>query len=118
MRGKVLRWGLGAVLLWVFWQLILSPGGLLQQRRLRERNEILQGALDSLRQVLVEREAEIVRLQHDTAYMEQIARTRLGLSRPGETVFRFVVKDSAASSIKQAANGAADTTGTSTASPR
>jgi cell division protein FtsB len=90
MRGKVLRWFAGVILIWVFWQMILAPGGLLQQHALAERNRELQGSLDSLRQMVREREVEISRLEHDTAYIEYIARTRLGMSRPEERVFRFV----------------------------
>ncbi len=110
MRGKVLRWLAGVILVWVFWQMILAPGGLLQQHALAERNRELQGSLDSLRQMVREREVEISRLEHDTAYIEYIARTRLGMSRPEERVFRFVERkpDSEGASTPATSTGPAE----------
>jgi cell division protein FtsB len=49
--------------------------------------EIRQNAhtIDSLRQ-------EIARLTSDTAYIERIAREKLGMARPGEKIYKFIEK--------------------------
>jgi cell division protein FtsB len=52
----------------------------------QEQIRLLHATNDSLRQ-------EIKRLQSDTAYIERIAREKLGMAGKGETVYRFVDKD-------------------------
>jgi cell division protein FtsL len=49
--------------------------------------EIRQGrhTIDSLRQ-------EIARLTSDTAYIERIAREKLGMARPDEKIYKFIEK--------------------------
>ena len=59
-----------------------------QHRELTRRAaEIAAGrhAIDSLTEV-------IRRLEHDTACIERVAREKLGMARPDETVYQFVEK--------------------------
>jgi cell division protein FtsL len=53
----------------------------------RKQQEIDAGrrAIDSLKR-------ELERLASDTAYIERIAREKLGMARPGEKVFKFIEK--------------------------
>jgi cell division protein FtsB len=50
-----------------------------------QRNEVRQ-----LRLVVDSLEREKTRLESDTAYIERIAREKLGMVKKGETVFKFV----------------------------
>jgi cell division protein FtsB len=57
-------------------------------RELRRKNEeiaVKNRQIDSLRK-------EIELLTNDTAYIERIAREKLGMARPGEKVYKFIKK--------------------------
>lgn len=73
--------------------LCFGDGGLRRLRELRaERQRLAEQSLALMadnRRLL----GEIQRLQHDDAYLEQIARRNLQLVRPNEIVFRFAPRD-------------------------
>jgi cell division protein FtsB len=48
--------------------------------------EAAHAKIDSLK-------AEVERLRNDTAYIERVAREKLGMARPNEKVFKFVDGD-------------------------
>ena len=48
--------------------------------------------IDSKARTIDSLKREIERLNSDTAYIERIAREKLGMARPGEKVFKFVEK--------------------------
>jgi cell division protein FtsB len=60
-----------------------------EKAKLDEQNYRLQKENEALRQ-------RIVRLRHDDAYLEGIAREELNLVRPGEVIYRFSSPDAAA----------------------
>ena len=57
-----------------------------------ERQELGESAVRRLQGNAALRE-EIARLKSDRLYLEELARKRLGLVRPNETVYRFVRQD-------------------------
>ena len=57
---------------------------------LRELAEQLQGELRDLKNETAGLKAEIGRLEHDPASIEELARERLGFVRKGETVYQIV----------------------------
>ena len=54
--------------------------------RLEEARQDVRRTAETLRQLKLKQE----RLREDPRYVEKVAREDLGLSKPGETVFRFV----------------------------
>ena len=69
---------------------VFGEGALLQQRALSERNRQLRHANDSLVVEIQRLKGEIKQLKSDSLILEALARTRLGLSKEGEVIFRFV----------------------------
>ena len=89
-KRKIGRWVILAALLGVVAFLFAGHDGVVTLYRThreltRARSEIsrLHAATDSLKM-------EIAKLQTDTAYIEKIARERLGMARKDETMYRFV----------------------------
>ncbi len=89
-RRRWLLWLLPFALLFVVYQVMTGPRGLLKVEALRDQKAAIRREIDSLetrkRELLVEKN----RLLTDTAYLEKIARKELGMIRPGEKVYRFV----------------------------
>jgi cell division protein FtsB len=68
---------------------ILKPGF---QKYIEHRNEVkrLEGEIEELEQERARLEKEMLALQdEDPEYIERLAREKLHLSKPGETIFRF-----------------------------
>lgn len=78
------------VFLLSIWSFLFGQGSILHQQALKEQNEILRRANDSLLHAIELQEELIRRLRTDSALVESMARTQLGMSKKGETVFRFV----------------------------
>lgn len=68
----------------------MGRNGLLRQIEIQQQNQSLLRGNDSLKNILADMEKQKARLLKDSAYMEEIARTRFGMSRPGESVYRFL----------------------------
>ena len=75
------------------YQVAVGPSGALNLIRLRSENQERRQELDSLRARKQELEIEKVRLERDSAYLEKVARKDLGMARPDEKVFRYMVTD-------------------------
>ena len=74
------------VLLWV----LFAPGsGYLQYRRLQKQIAVLARENSVLEEQNAELRQEIQRLQHDEAYLEELARKKYGLLRKNEEVYDF-----------------------------
>ncbi len=87
---KSIRWVVAVIILLVMGNVIFGTTGFyalyqtrLECNRLVEDVEAEQKRIDSL--ITVE-----IRLQNDPEYIERAARELLGVSRPGETVIKFV----------------------------
>ncbi len=59
-----------------------------EKKQLQEKNFLLQKENDGLRE-------RVERIRRDDSYLEKMAREELGLTRPGETVYRFAPADAA-----------------------
>ncbi|HEX2613241.1 MAG TPA: septum formation initiator family protein [Fibrobacteria bacterium] len=89
-RRPWIRWVLIAFVIFVGYQVMSGPRGILKIRELRAQRDSLQTQIDSLQHRKAELEAEKNRLLTDTTYLERIARKELGMAKPGEKVYRFV----------------------------
>ncbi|MDZ7265807.1 MAG: septum formation initiator family protein [candidate division KSB1 bacterium] len=94
-------WLICAVLLYLAYTYFGGSSGLIQLWRLKQRHSdlqqditMLQATQDSLKQV-------IHRLQHDTTYIEKVARERFQMGRPGETIYTIVKQPAAGEDKKQ-----------------
>lgn len=90
MAKIIVRSLLALLVLYLLGKLFLGNNGLLRQIRIQKENAEIELSIDSLEQVLQQKKEERKRLLQDSLYMEQTARTRFGMSRPGETVFQFL----------------------------
>ena len=86
----VLGFAGGLVLFLSIWSFLFGQGSLLHQQELKSQNELLRRENDSLLHAIELQEELIRRLRTDSALVESMARTQLGMSRKGEMVFRFV----------------------------
>jgi cell division protein FtsB len=80
-------------LLFVGIKIFYGPSGLINQYRVSKQNQDLIHSIDSLTEVLKHKDEEILRLQSDTAFLEILARTRLGMSKKEEKVYQFIKRD-------------------------
>lgn len=90
MAKIIIRSLLALLLLYLLGKLFLGQNGLIRQFRIQRENTEIELSIDSLESVLEQKKKEHQRLLHDTLYIEELARTRFGMSRPGETVFQFL----------------------------
>lgn len=78
------------LLLFTVFELLFGRNSLLLQKQISAEIAAYQAEIDSLNQVIEDRNKEIDRLMHDSLYKESILRTRYGMSRDGEKVFQLV----------------------------
>ena len=91
--GKILISFLVLALLLLQWAFWFGKGGTLEwwQLRQRELNYIARNLqMDEQNQRLA---AEVSDLQTGNAAMEELARSRLGMIRPGETFYQLITAD-------------------------
>ncbi|HLP41796.1 MAG TPA: septum formation initiator family protein [Fibrobacteria bacterium] len=74
-----------------FFHILSGPSGAINLFKLRQANTEMRDELDSLVERKRQLEIEKTRLVSDSAYLEQLARKELGMARPGEKVFRYMV---------------------------
>lgn len=68
---------------------ILGEMGLVKYYRMRDQYTTLKDAISALKQDNVRLRRDIYSLKNDTAYLERVARDKLGLARPGEIVYYY-----------------------------
>jgi cell division protein FtsB len=90
MTKILIRSLLGLLLAYLLGKLFLGQNGLLRQFQIAEENQEISLQIDSLENILKQKQQERNRLVNDSLYIEQIARTRFGFSRKGEKVFQFL----------------------------
>lgn len=94
-RVKWIRYAILAAFALGVYHILTGPSGALNLMRLRNERAQSEAGLDSLAQRKADLEIEKRRLEKDTAYIERVARKELGMAKPDEKVFRFVLpKDS------------------------
>ena len=83
-------WGVGAVVsFYLLVPLIVGDMGLVKYFEMRRTHHQLQQEIQRVSDENKEIEDEIHALRSDPVKIEQLARERLGLVRPGETVYQF-----------------------------
>lgn len=86
----IVRVLLGLLFVFMGGKLVIGHNGLLRQLEIQQQNKALRYGNDSLSNSLAQMLTQKNRLLKDSSYMEEIARTRFGMSKPGENVFRFM----------------------------
>lgn len=77
-------------LAFMVFQLLFGKNSIPEQRSISADIERYQAQIDSLNNVIMQRNELIKKLKTDSLYKEEILRTRYGMSRKGEKVFQFV----------------------------
>ena len=77
---------LGAALLW---SLVMGEMGLVKYFRMKHQETALRAEIGHLRQDNRRLLQEVRALKYDAAYLERLARDKIGLSRPGEIVYYY-----------------------------
>jgi len=70
--------------------MFFSEKGLPLYFHMRETRQNLKDQIEQLEQLNASVQADIARIQRDTFRLEELARSRLGMVRSGETVYQFV----------------------------
>jgi len=86
----IVRVLLGLIFFFMLGKLVIGHNGLLRQIEVQRQNSMLKAHNDSLLKLLENMEQQKKRLLSDSSYMEVIARTRFGMSKPEEQVYRFL----------------------------
>jgi len=89
-RWKKLFVAAGSLLcLYLFVTFILGEMGLVKYYRMKEQYSTLTEGIAKLKQDNVRLRKEVYSLKNDAAYLERVARDKLGLARPGEIVYYY-----------------------------
>ena len=75
--------------LWVVYSWLSGDSSIINQIRIYRANEKLLDRIDSLTRVKSDLDRERARLRSDTAYLEKVIRSELGMARPDEKVYRL-----------------------------
>lgn len=80
---------LGSALLYLLVSSIFGEMGLIKYYRMRQQCGALSREISALRKDNGRLVYEVYALKNDPAYIERIARDKLGLARPGEIVYYY-----------------------------
>jgi cell division protein FtsB len=86
---RTMRYGLGALLLFVLMNGIFGDNGYLAMRRTRADAEKMRKEIQQLNEENQHLAGDVRALKTDPAAVERVAREDMGLARPGELVFRL-----------------------------
>ena len=70
--------------------MFFSEDGLPRYFKMRENRQYLVKQIEQLEYMNAAMQEDITRIQHDPQRLEELARDRLGMVRPGEKVYQFV----------------------------
>jgi cell division protein FtsL len=89
-RGKKLLIAAGALFaLYLLASLMLGEMGVVKYYRMKAQYQALNDDIMKLKQDNAKLQKEVNALRTDPAYVERIARDKLGLARPGEIVYYY-----------------------------
>lgn len=94
-------WLLCGILLYLAYTYFGGSSGLIQFWRLKQRHSALQQDLTTLQATQDSLKQVIHLLQHDTTYIEKIARERFQMGKPGEIIYTIVKQPAAKEDKKQ-----------------
>jgi cell division protein FtsB len=75
--------------LFFLWSLIVGEMGIVKYYRMKAQDRSLRAEIDHLKQDNVRLLQEIRALKNDSAYLERLARDKIGLARPDEVVYYY-----------------------------
>ncbi len=73
----------------MLWSLIMGEMGAVKYFRMRARENALRSDIARLKQDNLRLMREVRSLKQDPAYLERLARDKIGLARPGEVVYYY-----------------------------
>ncbi len=73
----------------LLWSLIMGEMGLVKYVRMKNQELSLQGEIGRLKEDNQRLLREVRALKHDAAYIERLARDKIGFARPGEIVYYY-----------------------------
>ena len=81
----------GAVLIAgiALWRFIVGEMGVVKYYRMSAHARDLRSEIDRMKKDNVRLSKEVAALKHDAAYLERMARDKIGLARPGEVVYYY-----------------------------
>jgi cell division protein FtsB len=82
------------------YSVVFRSKGILDQITLSNQLETLKLEIDSLKRELKSNRERVKKTKNDSLYMETIVRTKLGMSRKGEKVFRFISQEKKPANIQ------------------
>lgn len=71
------------------WSAVVGEMGLVKYYRMRSQEQALRAEIGHLKQDNLRLLQEVRSLKHDAAYLERIARDKIGLARSGEVVYYY-----------------------------
>ncbi len=87
------KWFMVALLvlggLGMLWSLIMGEMGAVKYFRMKARESTLRTEIARLKEDNSRLMQEVRSLKHDPAYIERLARDKIGLARPGEVVYYY-----------------------------
>jgi cell division protein FtsB len=89
-RRKKIGLVLAAVIaLYALWSFIVGEMGVIKYSRMRAQERSLRDEIEHLKQDNMRLMQEVRSLKNDPAYLERLARDKIGLARPGEVVYYY-----------------------------
>ncbi len=89
VEDAVRRYGLGLLVLAMFFQLLFCEGGIVSIIRLRSDIRSLDASTRTMERENILLKSEIEKLRQDDQYLEEVVRKKYGLVREGEKVYRI-----------------------------
>ncbi len=90
MPKKLGRWILFLLLLVVLYFSLTGEVGLINLYRSHRETRRMKAEIDALNTTIDSLESTITKLKNDTAFIERIAREKLGMAKKGEKVYKFI----------------------------
>ena len=72
--------------------LVIFLPGFIKLQKMRFKDESLSNQIDQTKKANLELEEEKEKLQNDLAYVEKVAREKMGVVRKGEVIYKVVPK--------------------------
>lgn len=72
--------------------LVIFLPGFIKLQKMRFKSESLSNQIDQTKKANLELEEEKEKLQNDLAYVEKVAREKMGVVRKGEVIYKVVPK--------------------------
>lgn len=88
-KRKGIRLGVGLVIVYLIYLFCAGDYGLLRIRRLHDQRDALQAEYREIVAEAVDYSYYLRRIRNDPQFVEWLARTRYGFSRPGDVIYHL-----------------------------